>query len=93
MVTVIWETWLKHGAEDEGLALTQRRRSEMQGFAGYTSHTILRDQDEKGHLFVVSEWTRRAAADRTRNEYTGAEPVRLITPCCPNPEIGGCCHR
>ena len=26
MVTVVWETWLKQGSEDEGLALTHRIR-------------------------------------------------------------------
>jgi quinol monooxygenase YgiN len=80
MVTVVWETWLKHGSEDEGLALTRRIWTDMTRFQGYVSHFILRDEDEKGHLLVVSEWTSREAADRTRAQYANAEPVKLITP-------------
>ena len=52
----------------------------MTRFQGYVSHLILRDEDERGHLLVVSEWTSRDAADRSLDEYSGAEPVRLITP-------------
>lgn len=92
MVTVIWETWLKSGAEDEGLALTQRIWSDMQGFEGYRSHTIFRDQDEKGHLFVISQWSSREAADRIRNEYATAEPVRLITPLLAKPRNRWVCN-
>ncbi len=85
MVTVVWETYLKQGSEEEGLALTHRIWTDMTRFEGYVSHFILRDEDEKGHLLVVSEWTSRDAADRTRVEYSDAEPVRLITPLLAKP--------
>lgn len=85
MITVVWETWLKPGSEDEGLALTRRIWSDMPHFQGYVSHFILRDGDEKGHLLVISEWTTREAADRIRDEYANAEPVRLITPLLAKP--------
>lgn len=85
MVTIVWETWLKQGSEDEGLALTHRIWTDMTHFQGYVSHFVLRDEDEKGHLFVVSEWTSRNAADRTLAEYAGAEPVQLITPLLAKP--------
>jgi len=61
----------------------------MTHFQGYVSHFVLRDEDEKGHLFVVSEWTSRNAADRTLAEYTGAEPVQLITPLLVKPQKAG----
>lgn len=85
MVTVVWETWLKAGSEDEGLALTRGIWEDMKGFDGYRSHVILRDEDEKGHLLVVSEWGSREAADRIRDQYATAEPVRLITPLLAKP--------
>ena len=58
-VTVIWETWLNSGSEDKGLALTRRIWTDMTLFQGYMSHSILIDEDDKGHLLVVSEWTTR----------------------------------
>ena len=85
MVTVVWETWLKQGSEDEGLALTRRIWTDMTHFQGYVSHFILKDEDERGHLLVVSEWTTRDAADRIRDSYSDAEPVRLITPLLAKP--------
>ena len=85
MVTVVWETWLKPGSEDEGLVLTRRIWTDMARFQGYVSHFILKDEDEKGHLLVVSEWTTREAADPIRDEYANAEPVRLITPLLVRP--------
>jgi hypothetical protein len=85
MVTVVWETWLKYGSEDDGLSLTHRIWTDMTRFQGYVSHLILRDEDEKGHLFVVSEWISRDAADSIRDQYADAEPVRLITPLLAKP--------
>jgi len=85
VVTVVWETWLKPGCEEEGLDLTRRIWADMTGFEGYISHFILRDEDESGHLLVVSTWAGRAAADKIRNEYAQAEPVRLIIPLLARP--------
>lgn len=85
MVTVVWETWLKPGCEEQGLGLTRMIWADMTGFAGYISHVILRDEDESGHLLVVSKWVSRDTADRIREEYAQAEPVRLITPLLARP--------
>jgi quinol monooxygenase YgiN len=85
MVIVVWETWLKKGLGDEGLILTRRIWTDMTRFQGYVSHQILRDEDEKGHLLVVSEWANREAADRIRDQYANAEPVQLITPMLAKP--------
>ncbi len=85
MVSVVWETWLKAGGEEEGLNLTRRIWADMTGFEGYISHFILRDEDASGHILVVSTWTSREKADRIRDEYAQAEPVRLITPLLAKP--------
>lgn len=85
MVTVIWETWLKPGYEDEGLMLTRRIWADMTSFHGYRSHQLLLDDDMAGHLLVVSEWINREAADRIRDEYSTAEPVRRLAPLLAKP--------
>ena len=38
MVTVIWDSWLKAGSEEEGLLLRLQVWSDMQRFDGYLSH-------------------------------------------------------
>ena len=53
MVTIVWETWLKQGSEDEGLALTHRIWTDMTHFLGYVSHFVLRDEDEKGTCLLL----------------------------------------
>lgn len=85
MVTIVWETWLKPGCEEEGLNLTRRIWSDMTAFEGYLSHFILEDEDACGHLLVVSTWASRDNADKTLKEYAQAEPVRLITPLLVRP--------
>ena len=80
MVVVVWETWLNSGAEAEGLSLTRQIWSDMQRFDGYISHQLLVDQDAPSHLLVVSEWSRREAADRIKEEYAGSETVRQLKP-------------
>jgi len=80
VVTIVWETWLKPGSEEEGLNLTRRIWADMTGFEGYGSHFILKDEDATGHLLVVSTWSSRDKADKIRKEYAEAEPVRLLTP-------------
>ena len=80
MVTVLWETWLNHGAETQGLALTRQVWSEMRGFDGYVSHQLLVDQEAANHLVVVSTWKSRDVADRAKHGYAAAEPVRKLTP-------------
>jgi len=38
MITVVWDTWLKPGTEEEGLRLTRQVWSDMRSFDGYVSH-------------------------------------------------------
>lgn len=80
MVEVVWETWLKEGAEAEGLQITRQIWSDMQKVDGYVSHHLLVDQDAANHLFVVSQWRSREAADRSRDEYAGSEAGSKTVP-------------
>lgn len=80
MVTVVWESWLKSGDEAKGLELTRQIWFDMlTRFEGYVSHRLLVDEDNAGHLLVVSQWQNREAADRSKQEYAGSETVRQLT--------------
>jgi heme-degrading monooxygenase HmoA len=80
MVVVVWETWLKDGAEAEGLQITRQIWSDMQQVDGYISHQLLVDQDAANHLLLVSRWRTREAADRSRDEYAGSETGSKTVP-------------
>jgi quinol monooxygenase YgiN len=69
-VYVVWETWLKEGAEREGLRLTQQIWSDMRSYAGYQGHLLVQDQDQPGHLIVVGRWETREQVDWSRDDYT-----------------------
>src|SRR5215510_14457162 len=85
VITVVWETWLKAGAEAEGLRLTRQIWSDMRAFEGYVSHQLLVDQDAPGHIIVLGRWRSRDEADRVREQYKDAETVRLLTPLLARP--------
>jgi len=80
MVTVIWDTWLKPGSEEEGLRLTRKVWSDMRSFEGYVSHQIFIDQDAPGHIIVLGKWRSRADADSVREKYKDSETIRQLTP-------------
>src|SRR5262249_11146469 len=63
---VVWDTWLKSGAEAEGLRLTGQVWSDMRSFDGYISHQILIDQDAPGHIITLAKWRSREDADAVR---------------------------
>jgi quinol monooxygenase YgiN len=79
-VYVIWETWLKEGAEREGLMLTQHIWRDMRSYSGYQGHLLLQDQDQPGHLIVVGRWTTREQADRIRDDYARSSTVQQLKP-------------
>jgi quinol monooxygenase YgiN len=85
VVTVVWDTWLKPGAETEGLRLTRQVWSDMQSFDGYVSHQILIDQDAPGHIIALAQWRSRADADAVREKYKDSETVRQLTPLLARP--------
>ena len=61
MITVVWDTWLKAGAEAEGLRLTRQVWSDMRSFDGYLSHQILVDEDAPGHVIAIAMWQKSSA--------------------------------
>ena len=67
MVTVVWDGWLKPGAEAEGLRLTRQIWSDMRSFEGYLSHQIFVDQDAPGHLVALARWRREKAVSDLPN--------------------------
>lgn len=79
MITVVWDTWLKSGTEEEGLRLTRQVWSDMRSFAGYISHQILIDQDAPGHIIALGEWQSRADADAVREKYKHSETIKQLT--------------
>jgi predicted lactoylglutathione lyase/quinol monooxygenase YgiN len=84
-VTVVWDTWLKPGAEAEGLRLTRQVWFEMRSFEGYLSHRILIDQDAPGHIIALARWKSRVDAERVRERYRDSETIRQLTPLLARP--------
>ena len=84
-ITVVWETWLKSGAEAEGLRLTRQVWSDMRAFEGYVSHELLVDQDTPGHIIVLGRWRSRDDADQVRERYKDSETIRRLTPLLARP--------
>lgn len=84
-VTVVWDTWLKPGAEADGLRLTRQVWSDMQSFEGYLSHLILVDQDAPGHIIALARWRSREDADRVRRRYKDSESIRQLSPLLTRP--------
>ncbi|HEY1067941.1 MAG TPA: antibiotic biosynthesis monooxygenase [Pirellulales bacterium] len=78
--TVVWDTWLKPGAEEEGLRLTRQVWSDMRAFEGYVSHQLLVDQDAPGHIIALGVWRTRDDANRVRELYKDSETIRRLTP-------------
>lgn len=85
MITVVWDTWLKPGAEEEGLRLTRQVWSDMQNFDGYISHQILVDEDAPGHVIALAKWRSRADADSVREKYQDSENIARLTPLLARP--------
>ncbi|GAB3358119.1 antibiotic biosynthesis monooxygenase family protein [Lysobacter tyrosinilyticus] len=80
MVTVIWDTWLKPGAEQEGMRLTRRIWSDMRSFEGYVSHQLYLDKEAPGHVLALGTWRSREHADRVRDQYKDSDTIRQLTP-------------
>ena len=84
-ITVIWDTWLKPGAEAAGLRLTRQVWSDMCAFEGYIAHKLFVDQDAPGHIIALGRWRSREDADRVRERYKDSETIRLLTPLLARP--------
>ncbi|HEY3178968.1 MAG TPA: antibiotic biosynthesis monooxygenase [Casimicrobiaceae bacterium] len=85
MVTVIWDTWLKPGAEEDGLRLTRQVWRDMRSFDGYLSHQLFVDEDAAGHVIALGKWRSAADADRVREKYKDSETIRQLLPLLARP--------
>src|SRR5262245_46303019 len=79
-VVVVWDTWLKPGAEAAGLRMTRQVWDDMRQFDGFLSHELLVDEDAPGHVIAIARWRSREDADRVRDVYKDSETIRLLTP-------------
>ncbi len=85
MITLIWDTWLKPGMEDEGLGFTRKVWSDMRSFDGYVSHQLFIDQDAPGHIIALAQWRTRADADAVREKYKNSETIHQLLPLLARP--------
>ena len=65
----IWEHRFPADRATDGRAVTEAIWRDMLGFEGYLSHELLVDDDDPGHLVVVSQWVSREHADETLRCY------------------------
>ena len=59
----IWESRFAAEAAEEGITVTKAIWADMLAFEGYVAHELIQDLDEPGHLFVLSRWASREAAE------------------------------
>lgn len=59
----IWESRYPPQRRDEGLAVTRAIWADMPQFDGLLDHEIVEDLEHPGHLFVISRWRSRDAAN------------------------------
>jgi len=59
----IWESRFPQESAQEGVEATHAIWGDMPAFDGYLDHKVAQDLDQPGHLFVVSRWTSREAAE------------------------------
>ena len=63
----IWESRFPADLAEEGITVTKAIWRDMVAFDGYVTHELIEDLDQPGHLFVVSSWASREAADAARS--------------------------
>jgi quinol monooxygenase YgiN len=73
----IWESRFPREHVERGRAVTEAIWHEMPAFPGYLRHEVVEDLDDPGHLFVVSEWESREAADKVLADYADSPNARL----------------
>ncbi|HEU4694409.1 MAG TPA: antibiotic biosynthesis monooxygenase [Vicinamibacterales bacterium] len=59
----IWESRFPLEAAEEGVRVTKAIWRDMLSVDGYLAHELIQDLDQPGHLFVISRWVSREAAD------------------------------
>lgn len=85
MVTIIWDTWLNPGSEQEGLRLTRQVWSDMRAFDGYISHQLFIDQNNPKHIIALGNWQSLADADTVLAKYKNSETIRQLVPLIARP--------
>lgn len=73
----IWESRFPPEHVVRGREITEAIWQAMPDFPGYVRHVLIEDLDDHGHLFVVSEWESREAADKVLAEYASNPNARL----------------
>ena len=76
----IWESRFPDESAEEGVKVTKAIWRDMLCFDGYLSHELIQDLDQPGHLFVISRWATREAADAamTYTSHPNAKRLSLI---------------
>jgi len=75
-IYAIWESRFPGPKATEGRAVTEAIWRDMTSFEGYLSHELLVDDDDPGHLLVVSQWASRQDADESLRLYVGHPNAR-----------------
>ncbi len=75
-VRSIWESRFPSAHAREGVDVTRAIWADMKSFRGYERHEIVQDLDDPGHLFVISVWADRAAADEAMSYASHPNAVR-----------------
>ena len=81
----IWESRFPLEHVERGRAVTVAIWQEMPSFPGYLRHVLIEDVDDPGHLFVVSEWESREAADKVLIDYANSSNARLANQLVADP--------
>jgi quinol monooxygenase YgiN len=80
----IWESRFPSEHVERGRAVTEAIWHEMPAFPGYLRHAVVEDVDDPGHLFVVSEWESREAADKVLADYADSPNAAWPTTSSPS---------
>jgi quinol monooxygenase YgiN len=73
----IWESRFPPEHVRRGREVTDAIWRDMPRHSGYLRHVLIEDLDDSGHLFVVSEWESREAADNVLADYADNPNARL----------------
>lgn len=83
----IWESRFPPERAERGRAVTEAIWQDMLAYPGYLRHTLVEDLDDPGHLFVISEWESRDAADQTLTDYRGNPNATLANELVSEPRV------
>jgi len=89
----IWESKFPPQAAADGLAVTEAIWQDMPAHDGYLEHIVLVDDDDPGHLLVVSRWASRAHADAVLREYSPHPNARAADRLVAEPRRRFVAHR